>query len=273
MTKNPLVSIILPTYNGHKVLGDALDSLLVQTYTNIEVIIIDDASQSGILDIIDKRCHSGKVRYVCNKNNLGLAASLNVGIEHAHGEYVARMDDDDFSMPDRIAKQVAFLEANRGVDVVGTGVAFYDQDLKFIRNYVFPADHDAIVKHLCRGNPLAHPTVMMRSSFLRRSGGYKASLRRMEDLELWGRMAKQSCYANMTDILLRHRVKQSKALSAIKPGIVIRLRNGSRLGCFWKSLLWTFQYALIEVARHWGYRQRAFRPPVGSSGQAPGFTD
>ena len=186
---------------------------------------------------------------------------------------MARMDDDDFSLPHRIAKQVAFLESHNYVDVLGTGVAFYDQNLRFIRNYVFPADHESIVKSLCARNPLAHPTVMMRRSFLQRSGGYDSALRRMEDLELWGRMAKHSKYANMPDILLRHRVRQSKVLSAVKPGIIIRLRNGRLLGCFWKSLFWTFQYALIEVARHWGYRQRAFRPLVESSGPAPKFTD
>ncbi len=273
MSAGPLVSIILPTYNGHEVVGDAVDSILAQTYTNIEVIIIDDASPIEILTIIHKRCYSGKVRYICNENNLGLAGSLNVGIQYARGKYIARMDDDDFSMPDRIAKQVAFLESHIEVDVLGTGVAFYDQDLKFIRNHIFPADHDAIVRHLGRTNPMAHPTVMMRSSFLQRSGGYDDSLRRMEDLELWGRMAKHSKYANLPDILLRHRVRQSKTLSAIKPGIAIRLRNGRILGCFWKSLYWTFLYVLIEVARHWGYRQRAFRQPVGSCSPVPGFTD
>lgn len=274
MSEIPLVSIILPTYNGHDVVGDSLDSLLAQTYTNIEVIIVDDASRSGIKSIIDKRCYlEKKVRYIRNEINLGLAGSLNVGIENARGKYIARMDDDDFSMRDRIERQVAFLETNKDVDVVGAGVAFYDQDLKFIRNHLFPADHNAIVRHLSQANPLAHPAVMMRSSFLERSGGYDASMRRMEDLELWGRMVKQAKYANLPDILLRHRVRQSKTLSAVKPGIAVRLRNGRILGCFWKSLCWTFVYVFIEIARHWGYRQRAFRQPVKSSGLAAGFKD
>ena len=273
MFSYPLVSIILPTCNGHKVVGDALDSLLGQSYENIEIIVIDDASDEGILTIVNERVQAEKIKYFRNEKNLGLAGSINAGILTARGKYIARMDDDDYSLPDRIERQVAFLESHGDVDVLGTGVAFYDQSLKFIRNHVFPADHESIVKYLCRGNPLAHPTVMIRRSFLQRAGGYDASLRRMEDLELWGRMAKKSKYANLPEILLRHRVRQSKALSAVKPGIAIRLRNGRILGCFWRSLFWTCQYVVIEVARHWGYRQQAFRQPVGSCGQAPAFTD
>lgn len=273
MLAYPLVSVILPTYNGHKVVGDALKSLLTQSYPNIEVIVIDDASNEGISTIVNNQFHAGRVKYVRNKKNLGLAGSINTGVMLACGEYIARMDDDDYSLPDRIERQVAFLESHRDVDVLGTGVAFYDQNLKFIRNHVFPADHESIVEFLCRGNPIAHPTVMIRRSFLQRSGGYDASLRRMEDLELWGRMAGQSKYANLPDILLRHRVRQSKALSAVIPGIEIRLRNGRLLGCFWRSLFWTFQYVLVEVARHWGYRQRAFRQSVVSCGPASGFTE
>jgi glycosyltransferase involved in cell wall biosynthesis len=269
----PLVSVILPTYNGHKTLGDALDSLLAQSYENIEIIVIDDASLGGISTIVNKRSHAGKIKYVRNEKNLGLAGSINAGVVSARGQYVARMDDDDYSLPDRIERQVAFLESYKDIDVLGTGLALYDQNLKFIRNHVFPAEHESIIKFLCRGNPLAHPAVMIRRCFLQRSGGYDATLRRMEDLELWGRMANQSKYANLPDILLRHRIRQSKTLSALKPGIAIRLRNGRLLGCFWQSLCWTFLYVSIEVARHWGYRQRAFRHPAGSCGPAPGFTD
>lgn len=267
------VSVLLPTFNGDKTITLALESLVRQTYSNMEIIIIDDASSSATYELIENYLNSSKIRYVRNKINLGLAGSLNVGIRHARGEYIARMDDDDFALPDRIAKQVEFLEAHRDIDLLGTGVAFYDQNLKFIRNYVFPLDHASIIKTLCRSNPFAHPAVMMRRSFLERSAGYDASLRRMEDLELWGRMALQSKYANLPDILLRHRVRQNKTLSAVKSGLVIRFRNGRLLGCFWKSLVWSIQYTIVEVIRHLGYRQQAFRMPVRRDFPGPGFSD
>lgn len=269
----PRVSVILPTYNGSSTLADAVRSILEQDWRDLELIVVDDASTQDIPGAL--AAFAGDVRLVILRNtaNSGLAASLNNAIAAARGEFIARMDDDDFSLPMRISEQVALLEARPEVDVVGTGVEFYDSDLNYLCEHLFPTEHEEMIRFLRCGNPLAHPTVMFRRSFIERAGGYDASLRRMEDLELWGRMAASSCYANIGKALLRHRVRSAKTLSAVPPGIRIRLLNGWRLGYPGAAILWTIVYVFIEVLRHWGYRQRAFRRPPVASINHPRFTD
>lgn len=268
----PLVSVVLPTYNGGATLPDAVRSILNQTYQNLELIVVDDASTQDIPAALVEFAASPKLRIIRNEKNSGLAASLNAGIAVARGSFIARMDDDDYSLPSRLAEQVKLLQAQPEIDVVGTGVAFYDRELHFIRDHLFPADHEAIVRFLRRGNPLAHPTVMFRREFIQRAGGYDARLRRMEDLELWGRMARSCRYANIPKVLLRYRVRPAKTLRAVPPGIKVRLRNGLRLGYPLAAIPWTMVYVMVEVMRHWGYRQRAFRArePVGTPA---GFLD
>ena len=268
----PRVSVILPTYNGSATVADAVRSILEQDWRDLELIVVDDASTKDIPEALAAFAGDARLRILRNATNSGLAASLNNAITAARGECIARMDDDDFSLPTRISEQVALLEARPEIDVVGTGVAFYDCDLNYLRDHLFPAEHEEIARFLRRGNPLAHPTVMFRRSFIERAGGYDASLRRMEDLELWGRMASTSRYTNISKVLFRHRVRRAKTLSALPPGIRIRLLNGWRLGYLAAAIPWTAAYALIEVLRHWGYRQRAFRPPLASANH-PGFTD
>lgn len=272
IANTPLVSVILPTYNGGATLVDAVRSILRQTWSNFELIIVDDASTQDIPLALAEFSSSPLLRIVRNRVNSGLSASLNAGIAASSGEFIARMDDDDFSLPARLAEQVYLLQARPEIDVVGTGVAFYDRDQNYLRDHLFPSEHAEILHFMRRGNPLAHPTVMFRRTFIERAGGYDESLRRMEDLELWGRMADTCRYANIPLVLLRHRVRPAKTLSAVPPGIRIRLLNGWRLGYLHSAIPWTLLYVLIEVFRHWGYRQRAFHPSNADLPQ-PGFTD
>lgn len=269
----PKISVILPTYNGGATLADAVRSILNQSFQDFELIVVDDSSSQDISSVLKGFETSEKLHYLRNPVNSGLAASINAGIRASRGRYVARMDDDDYSVRTRLEEQVAFLDANPDVDVVGAGVAFYDKELNYIRDHLFPTNHYEIVRYLCRGNPLAHPAVMFRREFFDRSGGYNPSLRRMEDLELWGRMARTSRYANLPRVLLRHRVRKAKTLKAVPFGIKYRLRNGFLLGCPLRSMFWTTVYAVIEVMRHMGYRQRAFRADQTTTGIADGFSD
>ena len=261
---SPRVSVVLPTYNGVATLADAVRSILEQDWHDLELIVVDDASTKDIYQVLASFTSDIRLRILRNSTNSGLAASLNNSIAVARGEFIARMDDDDFSVKKRISEQVAFLEERPEVDVVGTGIALYDSELNYLRDHLFPTEHEEMVRFLRRGNPLAHPTVMFRRSFIERAGGYDATLRRMEDLELWGRMASSSRYANISKVLFRHRVRSAKTLVAVPPGVRIRLLNGWRLGYLAAAIPWTAAYVLIEVMRHFGYRQRAFRRPLAS---------
>ena len=270
----PKISVVLPTYNGAATLADAVRSILNQTFQDMELIVVDDASSQDINAVLEEFKGDEKLRYIRNDSNIGLAASINAGVAAAKGRYIARMDDDDFSVSIRLETQLEFLDAHTDVDVVGGGIALYDRDLNYIRDHMFPSEHEEIVRFLCRGNnPLAHPSVMFRREFFDRAGGYNASLRRVEDLELWGRMALTCRYANIPQVLLRHRIRHAKTLKVVRFGVKYRLRNGLLLGCFPTALFWTSLYVVIEVLRHMGYRQRAFRPLQTEDGQSIGFSD
>jgi len=255
----PLVSIIMSTYNGSETILKSIESILKQTYRNIELIIVNDKSTDNTKDNISNFVNDSRL-YVCNNSiNIGLAKSLNKAIKKSKGFYIARMDDDDISHPDRIQRQVEFLQTNIDVDVLGTSARLMDSDMNFIKNHFPPENDKDIRKALCYSNPIIHPSVMVTKDFFAKSSGYNESLRRKEDLDLWGKMAQTVKFYNLQECLIDYRVKPSKTLSAVPVGIYIRIKNGLRLGCFFKATIWAILYALIEVFRHIGYTQRHHR--------------
>ena len=120
----PKLSVIMPAYNAEKYIGEAIESILNQTFTDFEFIIIDDGSSDHTADII-KGFHDERIRFIQNEKNSGVANTLNKGLELSQGEYIARMDADDISLPARFEKQVAFMEANPDVAVVGCGIELF----------------------------------------------------------------------------------------------------------------------------------------------------
>ena len=259
----PLISVIMASYNGENTIIDAINSIKNQTYKNIEFIIVDDCSNNNLESFLNNKIDIKKIKIIRNPLNLGLAASLNIGINASSGILIARMDDDDYSISTRIETQEDFMRKNPDISLLGTAISLYDRNLNFIRNYFFPLDHSEISKYMCRGNPLAHPTVMFTRDFYIRSGGYNPRFRRIEDLELWGRMISTSKYANLPDVLLRHRVRFTKTLAVVPLSVYIRLRNSICLKCFMISLPWVLIYVAIEFARHFGYKQKAVRISSG----------
>ena len=120
----PKISVVLPTYNGAATLADAVRSILNQTFQDMELIVVDDASSQDINAVLEEFKGDEKLRYIRNDSNIGLAASINAGVAAAKGRYIARMDDDDFSVSIRLETQLEFLDAHTDVDVVG-GVLRY----------------------------------------------------------------------------------------------------------------------------------------------------
>jgi glycosyltransferase involved in cell wall biosynthesis len=140
----PRISVVMSVYNGEKYLRQAIESILQQTYTDFEFIIIDDGSTDSSREIIqsydDKR-----IRLVINEQNIGLTKSLNKGIRLAKGEFIARMDADDISLPQRFEKQVAYLDSHPEVGVLGTYANIIDHRGKIINNIIFPTEHETIL--------------------------------------------------------------------------------------------------------------------------------
>ncbi len=199
----PLVSIILPVYNAQDYLKESLDSILNQTYTNFEFIILNDGSKDEsekvILGYTDPR-----IRYVSHPN-MGLAGTLNVGLSLANGTYIARQDQDDISRPDRLEKQVRFLEEHPSVLLLGTRATIFSDSSSEVRVHDH-ATHPAILKFdLLFDNPFVHSSVMFRRKDIELIGNYNTDRSFFEDFELWSRFSSKGSVANLREVLVEYR--------------------------------------------------------------------
>ncbi len=182
------VSIIMGIYNCEKTLPEAIDSILAQTYTDWELIMCDDGSKDGTyqLAIEYQTKYPDKIILLKNPQNMRLAATLNNCLAVAKGEYVARMDADDESLPERLQKEVDFLDLHPDIDCVGTGRIIFDDGGEYgtCVELEYPTKQ-TIIKRM----PFAHPTIMMRASVYNALGGYTVSKETMraEDADLWFR--------------------------------------------------------------------------------------
>ena len=155
MLVNPIVTVLMSVYNGERYLNEAIDSILAQTFTDFEFLIIDDAST----DSTPKILHSyddPRIRIVTNEENLGLTKSLNKGLALAQGEYIARMDADDISLPERLMMQLNFLIDNKTVPLVGSGAIMIDEDGKSIGKMNLPILAEDNYTHLQFINCFVH---------------------------------------------------------------------------------------------------------------------
>lgn len=202
------VSIIMSVYDRVDFLVESVESMLGQTYKNIEIIIVVEYSkqQSNINKIIN-RIDSDKIIIINNKKKLGFAASLNVAINNCAGKYIARMDDDDISEPDRIERQVSYLNNHEDVGICGTFIqCFGNSSDKW--HYV-PTDSEDCKIQLLFCTSLYHPTVMMRRDVIRKNKLFYDPAYFTEDYELWSRVIKYTKIANIPEYLLRYRTSNS----------------------------------------------------------------
>lgn len=202
MAALPQVSVLMSVYNGEKFLGQAIDSILGQTFTDFEFIIINDGSIDRTGEILQNyQMRDHRIR-IYTQQNSGLIASLNRGCKLARGVYIARMDADDVSLPQRLARQVSFLECHPQVGVVGTGVQIIDNRGNPLYIYHFPTSPNLLKWALALFNPISHPTVMMKRSLVQQVGGYHPDMLIAEDYDLWWRLSKITQLANIPETLL-----------------------------------------------------------------------
>jgi glycosyltransferase involved in cell wall biosynthesis len=204
--KQPLVSVLMTVYNGQEFLNMAMDSIFLQTYKNFEFVIVDDGSTDHSSSII-KAYDDPRIKYLYQRNS-GQAAALNKGIEKARGKYIARMDADDISYPERLQRQVEFLENNDSVAMVGSSYDYIDEDSGiFAQAYHLDINRDIKMEFLVR-NPFGHGTVIIRRQVLIDVGGYDAA-QAIEDYELWWRVAQKHEVANIPEQLYGYRILPS----------------------------------------------------------------
>lgn len=205
---NPKISVIMSVYNGEKYLREAIESILNQTFTDFEFIIVNDGSTDGSLEIIqsydDKR-----IKIINNEKNIGLTKSLNKALKVARGEYIARQDADDVSLPNRFEKQIKYLEKHPEVALLGTSVYLIDEKGKIIGKRMALAK--PTFKELCKGNRFSHGSVMFEKAVITELGGYNELLRYVQDYELWLRIAKSYEIRNLTQVLYKWRFHSKRA--------------------------------------------------------------
>ena len=205
MSKNPLVSVIIPAYNAAAYIRESVGSIIQQTYKNIEILIIDDCSTDDTLSIVKQiERQDSRVRVVSNAENLGIGANRDKGIKLAGGAYVCWQDADDISMPDRIDLQVEFMESHPKVGIVGGHITFFDQEGDGLtRKY---DENDAALRSkIFKYNPVAQPACMMRRECFEKVGGYNPHYRLSEDLEMQFRIGEQYEFGNVQQVVLKYR--------------------------------------------------------------------
>jgi len=202
---SPKVTVLMSVYNGESYLVQSIDSILKQTFKDIEFIIIDDGSTDKSLSIIksymNKDC---RIKLIQNEENIGLTRSLNKGLALARGEYIARQDADDISLPDRLNRQVTFMDAHPEIGVCGSWVKKIGSYSHHIWKY--PTDNDTIRACLLFTSAMAHPSVIMRKSLLVKIQlFYNPSYKRSQDYELWVRASQYFPLANIGEVLVLYR--------------------------------------------------------------------
>ncbi len=262
MNNLPLVSVVMPAYNAEKYLATAIESILTQTYTNFEFIIINDGSTDKTLDIIKTYNEKDKrIRLVSNEGNKGIVYSENLGLKSAIGEYIAIMHADDISSPDRFEKQVSYMETNPHISILGGNMSFVGTE----DHTNYPTNSDWIAMTFMEGNTLSHPTVMMRKKDIwNKKLLYDQSYSLIEDYKMWVDSALAGLkITNLTDIILDYRLHESQITSVKRDDIslavdrlkeeYLKSRFGDTLSFIDKNIIKSEfsskQYSVVEIFR------------------------
>lgn len=203
----PEITVLMPVHNSETFVKEASESILSQTFRNLELLVVDDASTDQTVEILES-LDDPRVRIIKSRERLRFTGALNLGIEHATGTFLARMDGDDIALPNRLALQRDYMMAHPQVGLCG-GLAtnFGMREGPFFRP---PFTHGEIVSYMLFDSPFVHPTVMFRRDFLERHRlRYDPAFCPTDDYELWRRATRLFPVANLKQVLLRYRVHAS----------------------------------------------------------------
>ncbi|MBD2362800.1 glycosyltransferase [Anabaena minutissima FACHB-250] len=205
----PSITVLMPVYNGEIYLREAIDSILDQTFQDFEFLIINDGSTDSTREIICSY-DDPRIRLIDNDCNLGLTRSLNKGLKLAEGEFIARQDADDVSEPERLAKQVAFLETHPEVALVGTWYKDIDPQGKLIEKRNLPCNSTQIRWEILFYCPFVHSAVMFhKNSIAEQIGFYNEAYSYAQDYDLWWRIARRLQIVNLNEYLVNLRINPS----------------------------------------------------------------
>ena len=222
MNHTPKITVLIPVYNVAPYVAEAIESILKQTCTDFELLIINDGSTDGTRDEVLK-FRDSRIRFIENEQNIGLANTLNKGLDLARGEYIARMDGDDISLPHRLEKQVAVLDNHPEIDICGAGYRFFGA-----KNYdvIYPQEHEAIKAGLLLGCYMIIPMFRKRS-MIDTKLRYEQEFFPAEDYRFWTLCVMQLKMYNIREILFNYRTHPTQVSETMinQPEMTVRVKE------------------------------------------------
>lgn len=204
--KVPPISVVIAAYNVQRYVGEAVESVLTQTFSDFELVVVDDGSTDSTPAILDRYAADDSRIRIVRQRNAGMVAALNVGCGMARGPLIARLDADDVALPDRLARQVAFLCENRDHGLVGGGSIKIDRDGREIARVSYPTTDAEVRRSLASTCPFEHSAVTMRAEAIRALGGYREAFASVADYDLWLRFSERWCLTNLEAPVVRYRI-------------------------------------------------------------------
>ena len=253
--KEPLISVVMPTFNAQKYISISIESILNQTFSNFEFIIIDDASTDNTLKIIEKYSKKDKrIKIIKNKNNLNIGGSLNKGIKHSRSNFIARMDADDIALSNRLKLQYELMQKDTNLAVVGGYISVINENGEnlYIRKY--PTENEKIKKAFFRYMPFAHPSVMIRKNFFNEVGGYDPKKSPSEDMDLWIKLGVKHSFGNIDRPVLKYRlIKDSSSNKDFRKVELntVKMRINAITEYGYKPSLYDIFYNIAQISTLW----------------------
>lgn len=214
---NPTISVIMPVYNAKKYIKETVDSILQQTFTDFELILIDDCGTDGSMEIINSYS-DGRIKVFHNEKNMGIAYSRNRALKESRGNYIAIMDDDDVAYRSRFEKQVEFLKKNESIDIVGGKTEYINEKNEVIREAIEVVENPQWIQaYFLFYNIFNNSEIMMKRSIVFDNNiFYRDGMLGMEDFDFWVRCSKIATMSNIQDVVLRKRVLETNETSRVK---------------------------------------------------------
>lgn len=203
----PIVSVLMPVYNAERYLREAVESIFAQTFRDFEFVIINDGSTDGSLGVLEHYAKLDNRIKLVSRAHTGLVGALNEGLQLSRGEFIARMDADDVSLPGRLLSQIRYLSSNRDVVCLSGDYELMDAKGRSLTVIHLPKDEQEIARIALAGHPpLCHGCAMIRRNALVEIGGYDSRFWPAEDMDLYLRLGEVGRLANLDEVLLRVRL-------------------------------------------------------------------
>lgn len=227
----PKVTVLMPTYNEEAYVREAVESILQQDYRDLELLVMDDGSSDHTVEIVNS-FQDSRIRVMVNDHNLGIAENLNRGLDNIHTEYVARMDGDDISLPQRLSVQIAYMEAHPEIDLCSCGMQLFgEHDAVWVRE----SDPEKVKVSALFFSPVLHASSLWRrDSFEKKGLRYRQEYVPAEDYDLWTRALMAGLrLTNLPDVLYRYRIRPAQA-TILRNEKETLVRNRYRRRTLWK---------------------------------------